>query len=228
MDNTLFVIPARGGSKGIPDKNIKSLGGKPLIQWSIDIARQLAADENICVSTDSEKIKESVESIGLKVPFLRPAELATDKAGTYEVLLHAISYYEGLGKNFEKIILLQPTSPFRKVEHLREAFELYSSDLDMVVSVRESHDNPYFNLFEENSNGFLTKSKEGSFARRQDCPPTFAYNGAIYVINIESLKQQPIYKFRKIRKYVMDEVSSVDLDTPLDWRWAEFLLEEAF
>lgn len=96
----------------------------------------------------------------------------------------------------------------------------------MVVSVRESHDNPYFNLFEEGQNGFLIKSKEGGFARRQDCPPVFAYNGAIYVININSLKQQPIYKFRKIRKYVMDEVSSVDLDTPLGWRWAEFLLEE--
>ncbi|MOA11582.1 CMP-N,N'-diacetyllegionaminic acid synthase [compost metagenome] len=124
------------------------------------------------------------------------------------------------------MVLLQPTSPFRKIEHIREAVEIYSSDLDMVVSVRESHDNPYFNLFEENSNGYLIKSKDGSFARRQDCPPAFAYNGAIYVININSLKQQPLYKFHKIRKYVMDEVSSIDLDTPLDWAWAEFLLEK--
>ncbi|UKJ08231.1 cytidylyltransferase domain-containing protein [Solitalea lacus] len=226
ITDTLFIIPARGGSKGIPDKNIKPLGGKPLIHWSIAIARALTEDENICVSTDSEKIKEVAEQTGLKVPFLRPQELATDNAGTYEVLLHALQFYKEKGKEYKNVVLLQPTSPFRSIKQVKEAIELYNEKLDMIVSVRESSDSPYYTLFEENAAGYLKKSKESNFVRRQDCPKVYAYNGAIYVINVESLLKQPVHQFSKIKKYVMDEISSIDLDTPLDWAWAEFVLEK--
>ena len=133
--NSLVIIPARGGSKGIPHKNIKLLAGKPLIEYTIDVARAIVPDENICVSTDDQKIIKVVENYGLKVPFVRPEELATDKAGTYEVLLHALKFYEDQGKHFDNVILLQNTSPFRNAEHVREALKLYSPEIDMVVSV---------------------------------------------------------------------------------------------
>ena len=106
----LYVIPARGGSKGIPHKNIKLLHGKPLIYYSIDIARSLTNDEHICVSTDDEEIIKVVSDYGLKVPFVRPRELANDTASTNDVLIHALKYYESIGKNYTAIVLLQPTS----------------------------------------------------------------------------------------------------------------------
>src|SRR6185312_6737423 len=119
----LVVIPARGGSKGIPGKNIKPLHGKPLIHYTIDVARAVFSDEQILVSTDSEEIRSCVEETGLKLPFLRPEALATDTAGTYEVLLHAIAFSEQNSYSPDTLIVLQPTSPFRTAKHLREAVE---------------------------------------------------------------------------------------------------------
>src|SRR5215831_8877346 len=110
----LFIIPARGGSKGIPGKNIKPLNGKPLIYYSIEFARLFSDDQNICITTDSEAIKKTAETIGLAVPFLRPSHLATDTAGTYEVLQHAVGVYKDLAKEYDALVLLQPTSPFRE------------------------------------------------------------------------------------------------------------------
>ncbi len=222
----LVVIPARGGSKGIPGKNIKLLGGIPLIQYTLEAAKALFPNEIICLSTDDLEIKKGAEGLGFKVPFLRPSELATDTSGTYEVLLHAIEFYENNGYYPDTLILLQPTSPFRTSKHIEEAINLYNSTIDMVVSVKEAKANPYYNLFEENPGGFLKKSKAASFNRRQDCPTVWQYNGAIYIINIKSLKDETISNFKKIRKYVMDEISSHDVDTLLDWKIAEILLNE--
>ena len=131
----LVIIPARGGSKGIPHKNIKLLGGKPLICRAIDNARAVAPDSDICVSTDDSEIIQVVEDYGLKVPFIRPTELAADNSGTYEVLLHALSFYEQQGRTYDTIILLQPTSPFRRDEDISEALKLYSPDVDMVPAI---------------------------------------------------------------------------------------------
>ena len=224
-EKTLFIIPARGGSKGIPAKNIKLLGNKPLIIYSVDFARQFAGDENICVSTDSDAIIDVVTKYGLSVPFIRPDELATDTAGTHEVLLHAINYYKGKGREFDKLVLLQPTSPFRQSEHFITANELYNDTLDMVVTVSESKANPYFNLFEENKEGLLEKSKPGNYTRRQDCPVVYAYNGSIYIINVKSLLMDKLNTFQKVKKSVMQAEYSLDLDTELDWLMAEFLLK---
>ena len=126
MEDILVVIPARGGSKGLPGKNIKNLCGKPLIVYSIDVARAITIDDNICVSTDDQNIIDVVEIYGLHVPFVRPAELASDTASTNDVLLHAIKFYEDKGKKFNKILLLQPTSPLRTVEQVKEAISLYT------------------------------------------------------------------------------------------------------
>lgn len=223
----LVIIPARGGSKGIPHKNIKLLGGKPLICRAIDNARAVAPDSDICVSTDDSEIIQVVEDYGLKVPFIRPAELAADNSGTYEVLLHALSFYEQQGRTYDTIILLQPTSPFRRDEDISEALKLYSPDVDMVVSVTEARANPYYNCFETDSDGFLHVSKgDGKYIRRQDAPKAWEYNGAIYIINPQSLKRKSLGEFKRRRMYEMDELHSLDLDTPHDWRIAELLIAE--
>jgi N-acylneuraminate cytidylyltransferase len=222
----LIVIPARGGSKGVPRKNIKVLGDKPLIQYTIDAAKGVFDEEFICVSTDDFEIKSVVEQLGLKVPFLRPNELASDTAGTYEVLLHAISYYESKGYFPDTLILLQPTSPFRTSAHIKEALKLYHESIDMVVSVKETKANPYYILFEEDRNGYLKKTKEANFTRRQDCPKVWEYNGAIYIINVKALKEKTISQFTKVCKFEMDETSSHDIDTLLDWRIAEIIIND--
>lgn len=224
--NTLFLITARGGSKGIPGKNIKYLAGKPLIYYTIDAAKKLTTDENICVSTDSQEIIDVVEKYPLKVPFIRPTHLATDTAGSYEVILHALDFYKQNNKTFDQLVLLQPTSPFRNSQHIQEALALYTSDLDMVVSVKESHANPYYNLFEEDTAGFLKKCNDSNAIRRQDSPKVYEYNGAIYIINIKSVMQKSLGEFKKIKKYIMDDLHSVDIDSPIDWLFAEMLLEK--
>lgn len=223
---TLAIIPARGGSKGIPNKNIKPFNGKPLIQHTIEIALKVFDKEEICISTDSEQIKSTAELSGVNVPFIRPPELAEDSSGMYEVLLHALNFYKAKGREFDTIILLQPTSPFRNSTHIQEAMSIYNDSIEMVVSVKETASNPYYILFEEDDKGFLQKSKKGNFTRRQDVPKVWEYNGAIYVINVKTLLSKPIHQFERVIKYEMDEMSSLDLDTPLDWEIAEYLFKK--
>ena len=227
MMKYLVVIPARGGSKGIPHKNIKPLGGKPLIYYSIDIARQFTTDENICVTTDDSEIISVVEQHGLKVPFVRPAELATDTCGSSEVIQHAYQFFAAKGIQYDAIVLLQPTSPFRKVEFIKEAVALYDESIDMVTSVRPAACNPYYDGFEENKDGLLQISKgDGTIARRQEAPKVWQQNGSIYVINPKSLVDKGMGGFTKIKKYAMPEAYSVDLDTMLDWKMAELFIKE--
>ena len=225
---TLYVIPARGGSKGIPHKNIKPLAGKPLIGYSIDVARQLAADDDICLTTDDPEIASTAESMGLNVPFLRPASLATDTCGTYEVLIHALDFYRDRGIDYDTLVLLQPTSPMRTADDVRAALALYSPDIDMVVTVKEAASNPYYNCYETDNDGFLHISKgDGGYTRRQDAPKVWEYNGAVYVINVESLRRMPLSAFTRRRMSVMPAERSVDLDTPVDWLIAEKLIENS-
>ena len=226
IDDTLFIIPARGGSRGLPRKNILMLAGRPMIYYTIDAARGVTSDANICVSTDDPEIKQIVEEYGLDIPFIRPKELATDYTGSRDVLMHAIGYYRNvLQRDYKKICLLQPTSPMRTSNHINEAFSCWLDELDMVVSVKESKANPYFNLFEED-NGSLRLSKKGNYLRRQDAPVIWELNGAIYIINIESLRRYPISEFRNVVKYVMGENDSVDIDSLEDFKLAELLLRK--
>lgn len=220
---TLFLIPARGGSKGIPHKNIKELAGKPLIYYSIDVAREVTSDENICVSTDDKCIIECVEKIGLKIPFVRPAELASDTANTNDVICHAINFYKEKGIEYDNVVLLQPTSPLRLAKQVSEAMALYKDDIDMVVSVKENLSSVV--LFKENSNGFLEHAFDVSKGvRRQDALKLYEYNGAIYVINCKSVLEKGMGGFEKIVKYVMPDESSVDIDNMLDWYFCETLI----
>lgn len=223
ITDTLVVIPARGGSKGLPGKNIKALNGKPLIWYTIEAAREVFPDQHICVSTDDPDIIRVVEQTGLKIPFVRPAHLATDTAGSWEVVKHAYDHYLTLGHTFSKILLLQPTSPLRTAHHIREAYTLLQNtrNAEMVVSVKEAKSNPYFNLFEPDENGFLHKSKQGNYKTRQECPKVYELNGAIYLLQSKELHKllnnQPL---RQI-PYHMPGTSSIDIDTEDDFKTAQ-------
>jgi N-acylneuraminate cytidylyltransferase len=223
----LYVIPARAGSKGLPGKNTKKLGGIPLISYSINFALQNKKEgDEICISTDDENVIDIAKKNGITIPFKRPAELSSDISSTYDVLIHVINYYKKNGQFFDILLLLQPTSPFRLNADLETMLSLYEQNLDMVVSVKVAKENPYFNLFEENNLGYIIKSKENNFDRRQDCPQVFAFNGSIYIINISSLMKSKINEFKKIKKYVMLDKQSVDIDTLADWALAEFYLNQ--
>lgn len=222
----LAVIPARGGSKGIAGKNIKLLGGKPLISYTIIYAKSLFSDTDICLSTDSEEIIGMASKEGLEVPFVRPASLADDAAGSYEVIVHALDFYDQKGISYDAVALFQPTSPFRLKSHFKEALNEFDPEIDLVVSVTKTKSNPYYLLMEENKNGFLEKSKKGNFTRRQEIPEVYEINGSIYICNVESLRKYASFNdFSRIRKYVMDDIYSVDIDTMIDWNYAEFLIQ---
>lgn len=222
--NCLYLIPARGGSKGIPHKNIKELCGKPLIQYSIDIARKLTADDNICVSTDDVEIKKVVESLGLKVPFMRPDELASDTATTSDVIVHALKWYESNGVVYDTVVLLQPTSPLRRLQDIKDCLELYNDSIDMVTSVKESYVSAV--LCHDDKNGYLVNTLSNGATRRQDAPKYYEYNGAVYVINAKSVLEKGLGGFSNIKKYIMPEINSLDIDVMTDWFIAESLMEK--
>jgi len=222
--NYLYIIPARGGSKGIPKKNIQPLNGKPLIYYTIDVARELADEDDICVSTDDDAIIKVVENYKLHVPFKRPAKLATDTADTGEVLLHALNYYETMGKKYDAVVLLQPTSPLRKASQVSEAIKLFTPAIDMVVSVKNSHAASV--ICKENAQGFLERFLSKNGVRRQDFPNYYEYNGAIYVINVASLKKFNLGGLTKKIKYVMPDIDSIDIDTMLDWTLCETIMNQ--
>jgi len=220
----LYLIPARGGSKGIPHKNIKLLCGKPLIHYAIDVARKLVSDNDICVSTDDEEIIKVAEYIGLKVPFIRPDYLASDTATSSDVIVHAINFYKEKGIDYDVVVLLQPTSPFRRVEDVKGCLDLYSDSLDMVTSVKESYVSAV--LCNEDKNGYLVDTLSNGATRRQDADKYYEYNGAVYVINVKSVLEKGLSGLTRIKKYVMPEINSLDIDVMTDWYIAESLLEK--
>lgn len=223
LTDTLFVITARGGSKGLPGKNIKNLCGKPLIAYSIDIARAFTDDENICVSTDSEEIKQVVENYGLKVPFLRPEYLATDTASSSDVLVHAVKFYKEQGREYRRLCLLQPTSPLRTVEDVEGALDLYSDDIDVVTGMVKSHAPSVLN--EENEDGFMVSVFNKNGLGRQYVKTMYETNGAVYVINIKSLLEKGMKCFTKKVKYEMSKEHSIDIDDIFDFMLVETILK---
>ncbi len=223
----LYLIPARAGSKGLPGKNTKILGGKPLIVHSIDFAlKNIKKGDELCISTNDKEVLGIASDLGITIPFERPEELASDFATSYDVIMHAINHYADNDTFFDSILLLQPTSPYRNQDDFENLIESYDNEVDMVVSVKKAKENPYFTLFEENEFGFLGKSKKGDFQRRQDCPDVFAFNGSMYLIRVDSLKKNTFSGFKKIKKIVMPEERSIDIDTMADWILAEYYLNK--
>ena len=223
ITDTLFIIPARGGSKGLPGKNILIINGSPLICYTIDAARKICSDEHICVSTDDARIMEVVENYGLNIPFKRPESLSTDNTSTWDVVKHALHYYENIGRTYKRICLLQPTSPLRNSKHIEECFRLWHSELEMIVSVKKSKSAAV--ICSENDDGYLSLTLNKGAKRRQDIADFYEYNGAIYLLDVNSFKQKQITEFTKIKKYVMSEESSVDIDNIFDFEIVKIIMK---
>ena len=177
FNETLVIIPARKGSKGISGKN-KTLDGKPLVQHTIDIAIALFPKNIICVSTDDQDIQLLAEKSGLKVPSLREEKYSGDKTSGREVILNELRKQN---RTINTIVYLQPTSPLRTIKNIKEAIEQYHQDLDMLVSVVESKLNPSYNFFFEDYHGFLKPFSKNQVQNRQDSLKYYHFNGAIYI-----------------------------------------------
>lgn len=228
----LYLIPARGGSKGVPGKNIRPLGGVPLIGHTIRQALAVAeSPEQVVVSTDSDEIAEIARREGAYLPFMRPAGLATDTASSRDVMLHAADWWTA-SPGFvegEPLVLLQPTSPFRNPEDISEAVRLFREKRpDMVVSVKAAATNPYYNAYECDETGVLRISKgDGGITRRQDAPPVWEFDGSIYVINPESLRRYPsLAAMPEILPLVNSVKHNIDIDSELDFRLAEMIISD--
>jgi N-acylneuraminate cytidylyltransferase len=221
---TIATICARGGSKGLPGKNIRPFAGKPLIAHTIEQALACPALQGVHVSTDSEEIAAAARAAGATVPYLRPAELATDQAGKLPVIEHLVRHLEGQGERIDRVVDLQPTSPLREPADIAAALGL-ADGADLVVSVREAADNPYFNLVEAGPDGLVRLSKGDGSARRQDTPPVLALNGSIYVWQRAALAHAAIHGLWsvRIRAYLMPRWKSVDIDDLEDFEYAQWL-----
>ena len=220
---TLALVPARGGSKGIPRKNIRLIAGKPLIAWTIEAALRSGLLDAVVVTTDDPEIAEVARQAGAQVPFLRPAALAQDDTPGIAPVLHALDALPGYGA----VLLLQPTSPLRSTADIDACLGLAQDRQAVsVVSVTEPDTHPDW-TFRLGADQRLTRlACEASAARRQDLPPVVALNGALYYAQADWLRQGQRLVAPETLAYVMPRARSVDIDTMLDWQLAELLLKE--
>ena len=222
----LGIVPARGGSKGIPGKNVRPLGGKPLLVHTAEAALAARRLSRVVLTTDDEKIAEVGRACGLEVPFLRPAELAMDDTPTLPVLQHAVTELERQGDSFDAVCLLQPTSPFRRVGDIDGCIELLEKEgLDAVVSVLPvpPEHNPHWVWF-RNRDGLLrlATGEDQPIPRRQELPPAFHRDGSVYVTRRDVLMEGNSLAGKRLGGFLADS-RSVNLDTPADWEQAERL-----
>lgn len=223
------LITARGGSKGLPGKNIALAGEKPLIKWTIDAAGKSILDRTI-ISTDSSEIAIICERAGAEVPFLRPPELAQDDTPHIDVILHALDWLESHGDLPDYIVLLQPTSPLRQAEDIDGAISMaIDNDADSVISVFPAPVHPFWIRRLDGSGrleDFMTWPEQSGYLRRQILPPAYAFNGAIYVLRSSTLREKRNYFTEKTFGYVMSEENSMDIDTQSDLLIADLLLKQ--
>jgi len=222
----IAIIPARSGSKGLKDKNIKELCGKPLMAYSIEAALDSQLFDCVHVSTDSELYADIAKKYGADVPFLRDEEWATDTATTWDALRFVMERYKDIGREFDTVTLLQPTSPLRDKEDICKAFKVFEEkEADSVISVCEVEHSPMIcnTLNVEGSMcGFIDENKVG---RRQDLSTYYRLNGAIYIQKTELLMNKMDLYGEKSYAYVMDKKRSADIDDECDFLVAEVMME---
>ncbi len=227
--NFLAIITARAGSKRLLNKNSLDLAGKPLIAWTIDAAKKTKYISEVVVSTDSLEIKKTAEEFRATVPFMRPEHLSNDTASSFDVVEHCIEFYQTqLNQSFDYIILLQPTSPLRTSADIENAIQLLNEkNADAVVSVCETEHSPLWsNTIDATLSLEHFLRDEVKNKRSQDLPTYYRLNGAIYICKTEELlKQKTFFLKQKCFAYIMDKENSVDIDTALDLKMAEFLID---
>lgn len=224
----IAIIPARSGSKGLPDKNIKFLCGKPMMAYTIEAAISSKLFDEVMVSTDSEEYAEIAKKYGAKVPFLRSKKNSSDVANSWDMIEEVLEGYKKIGKTFDTFCLLQPTSPMREEKHIREAYETYiQKSAIAVISVCEMEHSPkWCNVLDDtlSMDGFLTVTDAG---QRQQQSTYYRLNGAIYIVSTELFeKTHHIYGVDSYA-YIMDRISSVDVDNQLDFMYAEMLMKSS-
>lgn len=224
----ICTILARGGSKGVPGKNIRLLGGKPLIAWSVEQARTCGLFDLIAVSTDDEAIRAAARTASADLLVERPAEMATDTAAKLPAIRHCVLAAEQtLGRAADIAVDLQPTSPLREPADIVAAVELQAATgAECVITGQMAKCSPYFSLVEERENGTVDVAKklDRPIVRRQDAPRCYDMNGSIYVWPREALVERPAIFYPTTRLLEMPEERSVDIDTELDFEIADFLL----
>lgn len=225
----LGIVPARAGSKSIPRKNIAIVAGKPLIAHTIQAALDAKHIDRVIVSTDSQEIAEVARSFGAEVPFLRPPELAQDNTPGIEPILHAVRWLnDNDDYHPDYVMVLQPTSPLRTAEDIKAAVQLAQKhQADSVVSVCPAHQHPYW-MKRITDDGRLVDflSLNTDYTRRQDLPPVYALNGAIYLVRCEVLLEHKTFHTDHTYAYVMPPERSLDIDTPWNLYLADLILRE--
>jgi len=226
----LGLIPARAGSKGIPNKNIRPLAGKPLIVYTIESALESQGLTDIVVSTDSEEIAEIALAADAEIPFIRPKELAQDETPTFPVVKHALDTLSDLGREYDAVCLLQPTNPLRSPIDINTCIDiLETTGADSVISMVEvPHQyNPHWVYkLDENGIASLVIGAESPISRRQDLPRTFHRDGTIYLTRTEVIREYGTLYGKQIVPFLMDEFRSINLDTQKDWEEVEERLKD--
>jgi len=224
--SVLGVITARSGSKGIRDKNIRELNGKPLIAYTIESALQSHYIDEVMVSTDSDVYADIAKKFGAVVPFLRSNRNSEDMSKSVDVLLEVLDEYEKREKYFDNIVMLQPTSPLRTYKNLNEAFDLfYEKNADSVVSVCECEHNPLLSGILPDDWSLFEFIKSENNLRRQELQKFYRLNGAIYISKVTALKEIRSFYGENSYAYIMKQRESIDIDTELDFEYADFLLK---
>lgn len=219
-----FVF-ARGGSKGLPRKNLLPLGGKPLIVHSIDIALALSRVRKVVVSTDDPEIAEVSRKAGAEVPFMRPAELATDTASEWLAWRHAINTLRDKGEKFDIFLSLPATAPLRNLADVNCCLDaLQNTSCDAVITVRDAERSPYFNMVRQNSDSFVQLAIEGRFHRRQDAPELYDMATVAYVVHTEFILKADRIFDGKVRAVKIPRERALDIDTGMDMLIGEALI----
>jgi len=220
----LALILARGGSKRLPGKNIRQLGGSPLIGWSINIGKSIPEVCDILVSTDDPKIQRVAKELGAYTPWLRPKELSTDNTSSVDAALHALDWYESIHGIVDGLLLLQPTSPFRKIEKIQEGIVLFSTqNCNSVLGVSPTHAHPKWTFTIENNILSPLLSDHGLNTRSQDLESAYVINGSFYLISPSALRQEKSFFIDGALPLVINSsIESLDIDTEQDWEYAEY------
>ena len=227
----LVLIPARGGSKGLPNKNIMNLSGKPMIKWTIDEAKKLEWIDKIVVSTDSKKIIDECKEPFIDIPFVRPSSLSTDTASSIDVVLHALNWLENKNLYFDIIILLEPTSPLREAIDIETALQLmFKENAKSVVGVskvKSSH--PEF-MYEKKENNYIVPYNKikSSQSRRQDVDMLYYLEGSIYASFVNDFKKNKTFYHKNTIGYEVSKIKSFEIDDIEDFVIVEALLNHKF
>jgi len=220
----LAIIPARGGSKRLPRKNVLELAGKPLIAWTIEAALNSKYIDRVIVSTDDDEIASISKQYGADVPFMRPLELATDETASIDVVLHVLDQLKG----YNDIILLQPTSPLRSSQDIDESIEIFKvSNSNAVISVCKAEHSPLWCNVISKDNSLISFLDHTILNKRsRDLEEYYCLNGAIYICNIEELKREKTFFLSsKCRAYKMSRENSIDIDAKIDFLFAELIMK---